>query len=338
MKATRLYEQGAPENLKIEEVPMPEPGPNQVLVKVAAVGICGHDQSDRNGLTRPHVGLPVTIGHEVAGTVTAIGDRVNGFAVGDRVATKQQTHCGECTNCRTGREIQCDRGRLFNYGGWAEYVVLPAPGLLKVPDNIDLKLASVVACAVGTTLNALRNVGEVQPGENVLVTGAGGGLGLHGMQVAKALGGRVVAVTSSPSKVDRLRELGADDVVVAQGRDYWEAIVKATNGGPQVVLDNVGHPDLFSPIFRSLARKARYVFTGQVYREKIDLYPAFLFGKETQIRGAGPGGMADFADSLKLVSEGKVTPVIDPMSLDDAVEANRRLDASDFLGRGVLVP
>ena len=138
------------------------------------------------------------------------------------------------------------------------------------------------------------------------------------------------------------------DVVVAEGRDYWEAIVKATDGGPQVVLDNVGHPDLFSPIFRSLARKARYVFTGQVYREKIDLYPAFLFGKETQIRGAGPGGMADFADSLRLVSEGlanqgisdrlgigqpavakNLTSVFQKLGIrEDAAQVNRRVSAT----------
>lgn len=338
MKAARLYEQGAPENLKIEDIPEPTPGPMQVVVKVAAVGLCGHDQSDRNGLTRPGGGLPVTIGHEVAGTVVAVGEKVTAFVVGDRVATKQQTHCGECTNCRIGREIQCEQGRKFNYGGWAEYVALPSPGLLKVPENIDLKDAATIACTVGTTLNALRNVAQVKPGENVLITGAGGGLGLHGMQVAKALGGRAIALTSSPSKVDQLRAAGADDVVVAEGRDYWEAILKATDGGPQVVLDNVGHPDVFSPIFRSLARNARYVFTGQVYRQKIDFYPAFLFGKETQLRGAGPGGMADFADSLKLVSEGKVKSITDPMALQDVVEANRRLDASTFFGRGVLIP
>lgn len=338
MKAARLYEAGGPENLKIEDVPDPTPGPMQVVVKVAGVGICGHDQSDRQGLTRPHSGLPVTIGHEVAGTVVAVGEKVVGFAIGDRVATKQQTHCGQCDACRIGRETQC-KERRFNYGGWAEYVALPSPGLLKVPDNIDLKLASVVACAVGTTLNALRNIGRVQPGENVLVTGAGGGLGLHGMQVAKALGGRAIALTSSPSKVEQLRAAGADDVVVAEGRDYWQAILDATGGrGPEVVLDNVGHPDVFSPIFRALPRHGRYVFTGQLYREKIDLYPAFLFGKEAAMLGAGPGSMSDFSDSLKLVSEGKVTPIIDPMPLSEAVEANRRLDAREIFGRGVLVP
>jgi len=339
MKAARLYETGGPEVVKIEEVPDPTPGRNQVVVKVAAVGICGHDQSDRQGLTRPHLPFPLTIGHEVAGTVVAMGEGVSGFAIGDRVATKQQTHCGECTACRVGRDVQCERGRVFNYGGWAEYVALPAPGLLKVPDNIDLEHAAVIACAVGTSLNALQNFGKVQPGENVLITGAGGGLGLHGMQVAKALGGRAIALTSSPGKVEQLRKLGADDVVVAEGRDYWGAILDATGGkGPEVVLDNVGHPDVFGPIFRALPRHGRYVFTGQLYRQKIDLFPAFLFGKECNLMGAGPGSMAEFGDSLKLVSEGKVTPIIEPMPLSDVVEANRRMDTNEIFGRGVLIP
>ena len=339
MKAARLYETGGPEVVRIEEVPDPTPGRNQVVVKVAAVGICGHDQSDRQGLTRPHLGFPLTIGHEVAGTVVAIGEGVSGFAIGDRVATKQQTHCGECNACRVGRDVQCERGRVFNYGGWAEFVALPAPGLLKVPENIDLQHAAVIACTVGTSLNALQNFAKVQPGENVLVTGAGGGLGLHAMQIAKAMGARVIGLTSSPKKVEQLKKYGADEVVVAEGRDYWGAILDATGGkGPEVVLDNVGHPDVFSPIFRALPRHGRYVFTGQLYREKIDLYPAFLFGKECNLMGAGPGSMKEFGDSLKLVSEGKVTPVIDPMPLSEVVEANRRMDTSEIFGRGVLIP
>ena len=314
MKALIVREHGPIENLMLEDVPDPLPGPGEVLVDVHAASVNFPDLLVIGGTYQILPKRPFSPGKDMAGLVAAVGAGVTTCKPGDRVAAQNE------------------------YGAYAQKCVVPQNNCYPMPDNMSFADAAAMGIAYPTAHFALVERGQYQPGETVLINGAAGGVGIATIQVAKALGGRVVAVTSSPSKVDRLRELGADDVVVAQGRDYWEAIVKATNGGPQVVLDNVGHPDLFSPIFRSLARKARYVFTGQVYREKIDLYPAFLFGKETQIRGAGPGGMADFADSLKLVSEGKVTPVIDPMSLDDAVEANRRLDASDFLGRGVLVP
>ncbi len=339
MRAARLHGQSEHGDMRLEEVPVPEPGINQVLVQVAACGMCGHDQSDRQGLTRPSHALPVTIGHEISGTVVAIGERVQGFGVGDRVACKQQTWCGWCPQCKAGRHFQCPESG-FNYGGWAEFVVLSAGCLLPVPDSVQLEEASIVACGVGTTLNALRGAGQLVPGQTVLTTGAGGGLGIHGIQVATALGARSIALTSSPSKREGLLGAGADDVVIAEGRDYWQAILDVTDGqGPDIVLDNVGHPDVFAACYRALKTGGRYVFTGQLYRAKVEVYPAFVFGRGgASITGSGPGGMAEFLDAMTLVAEGKVKPVIDRMSLDDVVEATHRQDSSQMFGRLTLIP
>ena len=173
----------------------------------------------------------------------------------------------------------------------------------------------------------------------MLVTGAGGGLGIHGLQTAKALGGRTIALTSSAAKVEPLRALGADAVVLAQGRDYWQEIMDLTDGkGADLVLDQVGHPDVFSPCYRALARGGRYVLTGQVYRQKIDLYPAFVFGKEAIITGSASTRMSEFIDSMQLVADGLVEPIVQPFALSDIVEANRQIDAREIFGRGVLVP
>jgi D-arabinose 1-dehydrogenase-like Zn-dependent alcohol dehydrogenase len=339
VKAAVLHAQSEHGDIRLEEIPVPEPGPNELLVKVAACGVCGHDQSDRQGLTRPGE-LPLVIGHEVSGTVAAVGERVQGFEVGDRVASKQQTWCGWCPQCKAGRHFECAQSG-FNHGGWAEFVTLSAGCMLPVPDSVDLEDASIVACAVGTTLNALRGAGQLIPGQTVLNTGAGGGLGLHGLQVAKALGARSIALTSSPSKVEPLMELGADDVVLADGKDYWKAILEATGGqGPDIVIDNVGHPDVFAACYRALKAGGRYVFTGQLYRAKVEVYPAFIFGRGggATITGSGPGGMAEFLDAMTLVEEGKVTPVLDKMSLDDVVEATHRQDSSQMFGRLTLIP
>lgn len=336
MKAAVLHETGGPEVLQIEDLPVPRPGPTQVLVKVAACGLCGHDQADRMGLTK--VPLPATLGHEISGVVTEIGDRVAHFQPGDRVACKQFTTCGWCELCRSGREMRCVK-RHFNYGGYAEFVALEDTAILPVPPEVDLIGSSVVACTVGTCVRALRHIARVEPGETVLVTGTGGGLGLHGLQVAKAYGARTIALTSSREKVERLRQWGADAVVVAEGGEYWKDVLGATNGrGIEVVLDNVGHPALFGPCFRALAREGRYVFTGQVVRAKVDFYPAFVFGKEAVITGSASTRMAEFVEAMELVREGKVRPAIEPIPLTKIAEGYRRLDDRKVFGRAVVVP
>jgi acryloyl-coenzyme A reductase len=336
VKAVVLHGTGGPEALKVEEVPVPEPGPTELLVKVAACGVCGHDQADRLGLT--HVDRPVVLGHEISGTVVAVGGRVRHFGPGDRVAARQFYTCGRCFYCRAHRDLECPLKR-FNYGGYAEYAVLDEESAVRVPDNVDLVGASIVACAVGTCLKALKYTARVAPGEWVVVTGAGGGLGIHGVQVAKSLGARVVAVTSSPGKADRIAACGADRVVVAQGPDYWQQVFRATDGrGADVVLDNVGHPELFGPCFRALARGGRYVFTGQIYRAKVELYPAFVFGKEALITGSASTRMADFIEAMELVGQGKVRPVFELFDLEAAAEAHRRVDNRQVFGRAILVP
>lgn len=327
-----LHEPGG--RLRIEQQPVPTPAGNEVLVRVAACGVCGHDQAERLGLTR--VELPAVLGHEVAGTVEATGTGVRGFAPGDRVAAKQFATCGVCAACRSGRELACER-RRFNYGGYAEYVALAETALLRVPDEVGLPEAAVVACAVGTCLQALERAG-LRAGEVVVVTGAGGGLGLHGLQVARALGARTVAVTSSAGKVEPLGAW-ADAVVLAGGDDLWRGIADAAGGqGTDVVLDTVGQPHLFSACFRALARAGRYVFTGQVARERVSFYPAFVFAKEAVITGSQSTSAATFAAAMELVRAGTVAPLVRAVPLDQAGDVSAAMDARRLLGRTVLVP
>lgn len=336
MKAVVLREQGGPPVLRVEEVDDPKPNDNQMVVKVLASGICGHDQADRIGLT--NIDLPCILGHEIAGEVVEMGAKARGFAVGDLVACKQFTTCGVCLACRSGRELDCAQ-RRFNYGGGAEYVALDDGVLLKVPDGVSPVDASVVACGVGTGYQALAIVGKVVPGEFVAVTGAGGGLGIHGVQVAAALGARVLAVTSSPQKAEMLSRLGAERVVVSKEGKFADELMQASDGkGVHVVLDNVGHPDVFGQAFRALRKRGRYVFTGQLYKERVSFYPLFVFSREVVITGSSSTLMSSFMRAMEMVQKGAVRPVTETYPLDQAVQAHEAMDARRITGRAVLVP
>lgn len=336
MKAAILRQTGGPEVFSIEELPTPDPAPTQVLIKVAACGLCGHDQSDRSGLT--HVPLPTILGHEISGTVSGLGEKAVHFQLGDRVACKQFTTCGWCERCRSGQELECP-SRSFNYGGYAEYVAIEERSLLAVPAGVDLVGASIVACALGSCVHALEQVAKLEPGEAIAITGAGGGLGLHALQAARFLGATTIAITTSASKQERLKSLGASHVVLADGSEFWRDLLSLTDGaGVDVVLDNVGHPDLFRPCFRALRRRGRYVFTGQVARTKVDFYPAFVFGKEAIITGAGSTRMGEFIRAMELVARGAVAPVVEQFPLSEITEAWRRVDNREVFGRAVVVP
>jgi acryloyl-coenzyme A reductase len=335
MKAVVFSETGGPEVLRYEDVPDPTPTATQVVVRVRACGVCGHDSADRAGLAK--IPLPAILGHEIAGDIVEVGAAVLGFAVGDRIASKQFHTCGRCLACRSGDELSCAQ-KQFTYGGGAEFVALEQDTLLAIPDGVSYETAALTACAIGTCLQALDNIGKLQPGETAVITGAGGGLGLHAMEVAAAMGARVVGLTSSPQKVDLLRSHGADEVVLLAD-DVVGQLMDLTNGrGPELVLDNVGHPDVFGKCFRALARRGRYVLTGQLYHEKISFFPAFVFFKEAVITGSGSTLMSTFMRSMDLVAAGKVHGVTQSFALSDAVAAHKAVDDSQVLGRAMLIP
>lgn len=335
MKAVVVAETGGPSVLELREVEDPKPGVTQVVIEVGACGMCGHDQADRIGLTQ--IPLPNVLGHEVAGIVVAAGPKVRRFSPGDRVAIKQFTTCGHCAACLSGDELRCP-DKSFNYGGYAELMAVDESAVLPIPDHMSLTDASVVACAVGTCHQALTRVAHLRPGETVVITGAGGGLGLHGMQVVRALGAIPIAMTGSPDKTDALKASGAEHVVV-NGKEAWKELMDLTGGsGVDVVLDNVGLPSIFSSCFRGLRHAGRYVFTGQMTGERVGLFPAFVFGKEAVITGSASTLMSTFIASLDLVASGKVVPVTESFALEDVVDAFAAVDERQVTGRAVLMP
>jgi acryloyl-coenzyme A reductase len=345
MRAVVAERTGPPEVLHVADVAPREVGPREIRIAVAACGVCFHDVVVRNGTFRRGVAMPVILGHEVAGTVEQLGSEVRSLSRGDLVATTIHSHvCGDCGYCRSGHETSCpDRmflGDAGLNGGYAEFVCVDADAVQKVPAGIASEDAAIVACSVGTELNAVRDVGRVQLGERVLVTGAGGGLGLHGVQLAHLSGAFTIAVTTSASKAARIRDAGADEVIVVErGQSFSDQVRRATGDrGVDVAIDNVGSP-AFEAVRRSMADCGRIVLVGQVTGDFLSINPAQLFLRNISILSAKGVSRAQLADALDLVARRQITPIVeDVRRLEDAAEVHRIVEAGAATGRLVLSP
>jgi NADPH:quinone reductase-like Zn-dependent oxidoreductase len=279
------------------------------------------------------------IGNEIAGVVVAVGERVSLVAVGDRVCTKAFHSCGMCRRCRNGMETACKQ-RKSVHGGYAELVALHEEVLVKFPPEISFEAACMLGIATGVAVNAVRDVAKVAIGETVLVTGASGGLGLPTIELCRASGAKVIAVTRSEAKKDVLLQTGANHVVVTgDGEDFSEAVRALTDDeGVEVVIDNVGSR-VFTSGFKALAVGGRYIFVGQLFREDIKINPARIFFKRAAMLGVGSVRRDQLEDAVKLVAAGVLKPrVARTFPLEEAAKAHALVEAGEIVGRVVLQP
>lgn len=343
MRAVVVRETGPVDVLRIERTRQPAAGPRDVVIRVEACGICTLDIVTRQGTYRRNVELPLVPGHEISGTVVAVGSAVTRLRAGDRVATTQRFHvCGQCRLCRSGHETLCEERRFLGQngqrGGYAEYVAVEEDNVALVPEGVPPEQAAIAACAVGTSLNAVRDTGRVQLGERVLVTGAGGGLGVHALQLARAAGAFVIAQTTSTDKAALLQQLGADEVLVSgREEDFSPRVMSLTGGhGADVVIDNVGTP-VFEAVRRSLAVNGRWVLVGQLTGGFVPFSPAQLFLRNQSMLSVHSTSRAQLEDSLALLARGRVRAVVtQTCELDEVREAHRRMEAGGVAGRIVL--
>ncbi|MGB9326766.1 MAG: alcohol dehydrogenase catalytic domain-containing protein [Pseudolabrys sp.] len=345
MKAMVVHQPGGTEVLSLERVADPIAGPKDVIIKVDACGVCFHDIVTRNGTLKFGVQMPCILGHEISGTVVDVGLDVRAFQRGDRVATVQRYHiCGACRYCRTGRETLCPERKFTGdwgmVGGYAEYVAIEDDNVALVPEGVELQDAAIVACAIGTILNAIREIGKLQPGETALVTGAGGGLGMHAIQLARLAGALVIAQTTSPEKADQIRALGAHTVIVhSRGEDFSNAVKKANGGlGVDVAIDNVGS-QLFESIRRSMGIGGRWIMIGQLTGEFVPFNPAQLFLKNVSMLSATSTTRKQLDDCLALVARGVIKPFVSlALPLEQAAQAHELVETGKSSGRIVLRP
>lgn len=337
MKAAVMRDWGGPDVLQIEEVAAPTLGPADVLVQVGACGIAYHDVVQRNGVMRRGTVLPMVLGFEIAGTVIATGPQAKGVAVGDRVVNKPWHSCGRCRFCRQSMETACVERKAV-HGGYAEVVALPDEVLVKLPDSISFEIGCTLGAGAAVALNAVKEVGGVRLGETVLISGATGGVGLPAVQIARASGARVLALSRSQDKVQMLRDAGASEVLVIGEEDFSKDVRALVPRGVDVVVDTVGSR-LFKPSFKSLALGGRFVMVGQLFREDISINPAFIFFQRAKILGVGSARRDQLEDVLSLVEQNIIRPKIAKvLPLDEIAEAHALVEGGAEQGRIIVVP
>ncbi len=307
MRAQRLYTET--KTFAVEDVPIPDLGPGEVLVKVAFCGICHSDLSLING-TFPAMLPVVTQGHEASGTIAALGAGVTGWAEGDRVVVAAGRPCGECTSCRRGNPAGCLQTKIMAFaydGAWAEYTVALAAGLTPVPDNVPLEQAAILADAVSTPFGAVVHTGKVAIGESVGVWGVGG-IGTHIVQLARLVGAApIIAVDINPAVRERALELGADYAFDSRDDGLADAIRDITGGrGLDIAFDAVGLKVTFEQALDQLTVGGRLVGVG-MSAEAPSIGPTTFFGvTKRQVLGHLGYENTDIATLANLVSRGRL--------------------------------
>lgn len=342
MRAMLYREYGGIDNLEPAEVPAPEIGPNEVLVRVKACGVNRLDLLVPSGRTPVKPPLPHIPGSEVAGEVAAVGGLVTGVAEGEAVVIAPYLSCGRCEFCLSGEEVLCLRGDilgLMSNGGYAELVKAPASHIIPLPAGLAFEEAAALTLSAPTAWHMLVERAKVKPGEDVLVLAAGSGVGSAAVQIAKLMGARVIATASSDEKLARAKELGADITINYREQDFAAAVRQATaKRGVDVVVEHVG-TETWERSIACLSRKGRLVTCGATTgaEGKLDIWT--LFAKETQIIGSYGGTRQDVRQVLKLAAAGRIKPVIfRRYPLAQAREAQRAMAGREQFGKLILEP
>jgi NADPH:quinone reductase-like Zn-dependent oxidoreductase len=347
MRAVVLKEFGPPENLKWETVPTPEPQPDEVLLRVGAVSVDLFQMEFRSGRALPQVKLPRILGNGPAGSVEMMGQGVETLARDQRVVVANNVSCGNCRYCRIGRETLCaglnnHRGGMIGAhrdGGYAEFVTVPARNCIPLPDSISFEQACLIPNTIGPVVKACSGRAGIRPGEHVLIVGAGGGMGLHAVQAARACGGRVIAAIRSTRSSQAVTDAGAGAVISTTAPDWCEQVRYLTDGwGADVVLDFVATRETLSASLTALAPGGRLVIMGYFPRGSVLETPTWVFTEERTITGNRSAGRQDVADAVSLIENGRIKPVVSRVfPLKDAALAHKAFEAGEILGRAVLV-
>ncbi|MCB0216656.1 MAG: alcohol dehydrogenase catalytic domain-containing protein [Chloroflexi bacterium] len=327
MRAVQLVETGRP--LQDREIARPDPGPQEVRVRVVAAGICHSDAHYRRG--GPRLGrLPQTLGHEVAGIIDALGAEVRGPGLGDRVCLHYLVTCGDCARCRRGEEQFCPRAEMIGKdrdGGFAEFIVVPARNAIRIPNGLAFDHAALMMCSSATAWHALVK-GRLAAGERLLVFGIGG-LGVSALQLARVFGAaEVYAVDRVPAKLALAERMGAIAVNAAE-EDPIEALARRGAGGVDVALDFVGTPATLAAAVKCLAPRGRAVFVGigdQPFA--VDPYRDIL-AKEAEIIGCSDHLHGELETLLALAARGglDLSLALDRRLPLEAAAINAALDA-----------
>jgi len=342
MKAVRFHEHGGPEVLKYEDAPDPVIGPHEVLVRVRACALNHLDVWARQGMPGLKIPLPHISGSDIAGEVAAVGSIVSRIKPGQRVVVSPGISCGQCPHCLSGRDNLCASYQIIGGyridGGYAEYVKLPEVNILPIPNGMAFEAAAAFPLTFLTAWNMLVTLARVRSGDEVLVMGAGSGVGSAAVQIAKLFGARVIATAGTDEKLGKAKELGADEGINYASQDLVAEVRRLTaKRGVDIIFEHVGGT-VFEKVIPILAAGGRLVTCGATagYLAQTDI--RYLFMREVSILGAHMGSKADLLRIKKELERGRLKPVVDRVfPLKDAAEAQRSMEDRKVFGKLVLV-
>ncbi|HEY3248635.1 MAG TPA: zinc-binding dehydrogenase [bacterium] len=340
MRAVVYTGHGGPEVIAEQEVPAPAAGPGEVRVRVRAVALNHLDLWLRTGLPRLSVTFPHIPGADVAGVVEHLGPGVTQVRAGDDVIVAPGVSCGVCRFCTAGEDNLCRRYAILGEhrpGGYAEYVVVPEANVLPKPRDLSFEEAAAVPLVFLTAWNMLITNGRLGFGQDVLIWGAGSGVGSAGIQIAKVAGARVIAVAGAAWKLEKARGLGADDAINYHEQDVLAEVRRLTDRrGVNVVFDHVGAAT-WSTSIKALARGGRLVLCGATSGADAETDLRYLYGRRLSIHGTWMGTKRELYEVMQLIAAGRLKPVMHRVfPLADAAEAQRMMERSEHFGKIVL--
>lgn len=340
MKAILFSQHGGPEVLRLREVPEPEIGPSDVLVRVRACALNHLDLWVRNGLPGIEIPLPRIPGSDIAGEVAKVGTKVTHTRVGEKVVLAPGLSCNKCDPCLAGLDNLCRGYTIYGYlvdGGCAEYVRAPEVNVLPLPARLSFEEAAAVPLVFLTAWHMLIGRARLQSGETVLVLGAGSGVGSAAIQIAKLTGAHVIATAGSDEKLQKGKELGADELINHRTEDIAAQVKKLTGRrGADVVFEHVGVAT-WEKSLASLAPAGRLVTCGATTGAEVRLDVRRLFAHQWSLLGSFMGTRGELATVLRLVEQGKLHPVVDRVfPLAEAARAHAHLEKREQFGKVVL--
>src|SRR5271157_3177044 len=342
MQAVRFREHGGPEVLKYEAAPDPKIAANEVLVRVKACALNHLDLWLRQGVSDWKLPLPHIAGSDVSGEVAEVGSLVKRVKTGERVLLCPGISCGQCEACFEGRDSACRNYTVlgvFVDGGYAEFVKSPEANVIPIPGDQSFDEAAAVPLVFLTAWHMLFTRAQLKPGEDVLVIGAGSGVGSAAIQIAKSVGARVIATAGADWKLDKARALGADEVI-NHSQQSISAEVKRFTGkrGVDVIVEHVGAA-VWEECFNSLATYGRLVPCGVTSGGEVKLNVQGLFGRQRTILGSFMGGKAELLEALRFIARGNLKAVIDSaFPLREAAAAQKKMESREFFGKILLHP